>query len=624
MGQCVSPGQVIDSFIANTPLISTTIDDMTLQAPSWFRDMLNPTPWPEGEGLSMQKFTYHGELPEVEEGFDSWQLLDDPSGCGEICAPNCDYNLHALKGNAFKQKTFRLMKKGFQSADYCVDKISTLRSYQEVFSATIKHFYNQINFHKEVNVGQNHMTATSFKYMIDGVGLKPNPEDPFAYRPKGSTTLAALTIGILESLYQVIRMVPEVLPMSYSNNMPLYALVASPETISELFRGDPTIRADLRAAAGGNSQYGMDLIQRYAFNYTIRDMFLPVQYLTPRRFRWTGTEWKRVLPWVNGVKGTVGTFSSVNPQYANPAYATHEEVLIHGRDPLSIMYKTVPDTLGEGTSFGPRPRGFWDMFQWWNEPTRQDPGAKVGFFWTETEISLQNNTDIYAIMVPRKPVYSSILYYPEGPVNCPPTSEDCTNVLADVGCPTGQITSFIAHPTLAGNYFVTFSTAVDAEALDVILLESTSSGFVSATVVDASGDEISSDGKTFWVTIPGTVPVCDRFYRVFDVTTLNCSAKVDRYEIDSADATRLYLQLDLPVRAYTASNVVTLTYGNGVTQSATIVTANMLTNVWHVDIGATAFADNVNGIVEICVPTATVASCPGCTVGPTETVCTEA
>ena len=367
---------------------------------------------------------------------------------------------------------------------------------------------------------------------------------------------------------------------------------------------------------------GDDLINKYAITYTLRDMFLPVQYMTPRRFRWASSEWKEVMPWINGVKGTVGTFSTINPQYNDPSYATHEEVIIHGRDPMTVMYKTVPDTLGEGTKFGPRPRGFWDFFQWWNEPTRQDPGAKSGFFWTEAEISLQANTEAYAILVPRKPIYGSILYYPTGPVNCPETPESCTNLLAATGCPTGQIMNFVPHPTLAGNYFVTFSTAIDAEEEDVILLESTSSGFVAATVVAEEG-AISSDGKTFWVTIPGTVPTCNRFYRVFDVTELNCSAKVDKYEKDSADATRVYLQLDLPVRAYTAAQKLLVTYGNGDTQLFTIVTANMATNVWHMDNDAGTFADNVGGIVSVCVPTDQVASCPGCDA-PEETVCSEA
>ena len=100
------------------------------------------------------------------------------------------------------------------------------------------------------------MSTFSIKFLINGAGLKPNPEDPFVYRPKGSVTLAALTMGILQSLYQQIRMIPEILPLAFNNNKPLYALVASDETIDAIYREDPQMRADLRAAAAGNSRIG--------------------------------------------------------------------------------------------------------------------------------------------------------------------------------------------------------------------------------------------------------------------------------------------------------------------------------------------------------------------------------
>jgi len=178
----------------------------------------------------------------------------------------------------------------------------------------------------------------------------------------------------------------------------------------------------------------------------------------------------------------------------------------------------------------------------------------------------------------------------------------------------------MAHPTLDDTYFVTFTVPIDAEADDVIALESTTHGFVNATVLD---DGVSADGKTFMVTISGDVPTCDRFFRVFNAADLQCSSQVLKYETVSGDATQLNLLLRNPIVSYTNGQTVTLKYGNGDTQSATIVSAgvNMMTNVWRVDIGATDFSDDVYGVVEICVPTATVSRCPGCS-GPTEQQCT--
>lgn len=621
MVQCISTESTTQAFIANAPLIGATIKNMELQAPNWYRDLLKPQPWPEDGGLSIQELEYHGELPQVEEGFDSWELLDDPSGCGVICTPNCGYNFHALEGNAFNSRTFRVMRKDFRTDDFCVTSISSTRQFEQVFAAMLQGFYNQIAFHKEVNVGQNFISQIAKKYVIDSAGYKPNSGDPYTYLPKGDTTLSALTIEGLEFFYQQLRMLPRIQPLGMSNGMPLYAAVASPELLTSIYRDDPKIRTDLRAAAAGNVEYGNDLIQRYNLNYTIRDMFLPISYLTPRRFYWDGTNlrWVRVLPWVKGVKGTVGTYTDVNPLYMDPSYATHEEIIIHGLDPIGLMTRQDPSTLGEGSSFGPQPgNGFWDNFQWSNPETRDDPGRLMGFYWTRAQIALIARGDVYAILVPRKPLGAMVRFYDTN-LTCPPAATECDNEVAAPGCPSPTISSFYPHPTLASTYFVCFTVPIDAEADDTILLESQTHGYVTATVLE---DGVSSDGTCFMVSISGTVPTCDRFVRVFNALDLQCSSDVLKYETVSGDNTQLNLLLRNPIRAYTNGQSVTLKYGDGTSVTATLVSAgiNMMTNVWRVDIGGTAFSDTVNGVVEICVPTATVATCPGCT-GPTETQC---
>lgn len=619
MVQCISSEQSRQAFIANAPLIAKTIKNMELQAPNWYRDLLKPEPWPEDAGLSLQELEYNGELPQAEEGFGTWELLDDPSGCGPICTPNCGYNFYPLEGNAFTSKTFRIMRKDFRTPDFCVTSIASTRDFQQVFSAMVQGFYNQIAFHKEVNVGQNYMSQITLKYMVDSAGFKPNSGDPFSYLPLGSTTLSAPTIDALEFFYQQIRMMPNITPYGYSNNMPLYAAVASPELLTSIYRDDPKIRTDLRYAAAGDAAYGNDLIQRYNLNYTIRDMFLPIGYLTPRRFRWDNSAgvWVRVLPWVKGVKGTVGTFTSINPQYMDPSYATHEEMIIHGMNPFGIYTRQDPMTLGEGSSFGPQPgNGFWDNFQWSNPETRDDPGRLVGFYWTRAQIALMARSQCFAIMWPRKPLSTMVRFYNPNLV-CPPEATTCDNELAAPGCPEPTISAFYPSPVTEGNYFVTFTVPVDAAAEDILLLESTSGGYTSAEVVTAS-----SDGLSFEVTITGDVSSCPRYFRLWNIYDMACSARVEKYSTVSGDATQLDLVLSAPIRAYQNTQAVLLKYGDGTTQTATVVASgvDITKNIWRVDIGSSAFVDDVNGIVEICVPTTTVSSCPGCT-GPTESQC---
>lgn len=612
---CLTPESVSEAFIANTPLIQSTIKNMTIQSPNWFRDLYSPMPWPDGEGTSMQQLTFRGELPQVEEGFDSWATIDDPSGCGPICAPNCSYNMSVMGGHSMASKITRLMSRDFRTPDYCVASIQNTRQYREVFSAIIANLYNQINFQKEINIGQNFLTGIAKKYVVDSEGFKPNNEDPYMYRPKGTATLSALNIGMLEFLYEVLRRMTDVVPYDFQNNSPLYAMVASPQLISRLYRDDPSLRADYRAAAASGGEYADNLVKRYNFTNTIRDMFFPVSYLWPRRFRYdaVASKWIRVLPWVKGVPGTVGTFTGQNPHYEDPSYATHEEVLFHGRDPFSVFYQPMVRTIGEGTDFGPEP-GFWDVFQWVNPQTRDDPARREGFFFTTARIALSadNSEGVFGVLVPRPPTSTMIAFYPSGP--CPPEAAECTNVVPEVGCPTPMIESLIPHPTTAGHYFLTLAAPVDAAAGegenpgDTIQLGHSSGGYVNSVVVGASTDQ-----KVFEVTISGTLPDCDRWVSVYTGDSLGCKANVVSYAINASDATRVDLILDRPIKADTNADVVSLVYGNGTTIAGTVVgTPSMLTNAWTIDIGGSAFADNVGGIVEICVPTATDSSCAAC------------
>lgn len=603
---CITPHEVSEAFIANIPLIQSTIRDMTLQAPNWFRDVYQPMPWPEGEGTSMQQITFRGELPQVEEGFDTWTTIDDPSGCGDVCAPNCSYNMHMLGGHGFQSKITRLMSKDLRTPDYCVASIQNTRQYQEVFSQIVANLYNQVNFHKEVNIGQNFLTGIAKKLVVDSDGFKANPADPYMYRPIGDAVLSAPTIDMLSFLYATIRRNVSFRPFDMQNGMPLFAMVASPEIFQQLYRGDPSIRADLRAAGGSAA---MDLVNKYNFTNTIREMFLPVGHLWPRRFRYDSDNdrWIRVLPWIKGVPGTVGTFSDINPLYEDPSWATHEEILFHGRDPFSLYYQPMVQTIGEGTDFGPEP-GFWDVFQWVNPQTRDDPARREGFFFTTARIAISadNSEGVLGLLVPR-PGYGQMLAFYPNPPTPPAAPEASTNVVPAVGCPVPMITSLTPHPITAGRYYVVFAAPVDADVEDVIQLGHSNGGFVNATVEAKTGDNL-----TFEVTIAGTLPVCDRWISVY-TTTAGCKATVKSYSIDPADNTRIDLVLDRPILAVTNGNAVTLTYGDGTQVAATVIgTPDQLQNLWKVDIGGSAFSDLVSGIVEICVPTATVASCPGC------------
>jgi hypothetical protein len=616
MVQCLSEAAVNDIFIKNTPLLSSTIKDMTIQTPNWFRDVFQVLPWPEDEGTIMQETIIRGELPETEEGFDSWDLVDGSNTCEEVCLPDCSYNFHTLGGSAVETRVTRLMNKDFKSPSYCIKTLQSTRQVQMAFSQIIQNLYNQIDYQKEVNVGQNFLTTQLAKKLLwDSNGAQPNPEDPWTYRPKGDdTVLSALNLGMLIELYENMKSMTDVEPYMYKNGMPLFAMVGSSRLFRRLFLDDPTARADIRAVGGEEAK---SLYTKYNFTDSIMDMFIAVPYQYPRRFRYDTTlnNWVRILPFVKGIPGVVGTFAGVNPDYHNPRIATHEEILFHGKDPFTVYTRSTMTTVGEGTDFGP-PGGeptFWDEFLWVNPQTTDDPLRRNGFFVTTAEIAISadQSRGVYGLMVPVAPVSTTVAFYQNGPT--PPEAVSVTNVVPDVGCPVSLIKSLTAHPVTAGHYFVVFEAPVAAVADDVIQLEGTSGKYVNATVV-AGG--VSSDSRTFEVTISGTLPSCDRWLKVYSGTSLGCTAAVISYTPVDGDSTRLDLLLDRPIKADTASDAVVIKYANGSTQTATVVgTPNMLTNVWRIDIGASAFVDNVGGVVEICVTPAADASCATCFQG---------
>ena len=607
---CLTPEQVNEAFIQNTPLIQSTIRNMTLQAPNWFRDLYNATPWPEGEGTLMESFKFRGELPEIEEGFSKWALVEQSLGCEDgCCNPGCGYNMSVMGGHAFETKVVRLMHRDFRTPDYCVLRIQNTRQYQEVFSAMIQNLHNQVNFQKEVNIGQNFMTMIAKKFVIDGAGFKPNPADPYAYPLIGSAVLSKLTVGALVFLYEAARRIPDMAPYAIQNGLPTYALVASTELIDTLFRDDPALRSDYRAAAASGGEYANDLITKYNFVNTIRDMFFPVPYMWPRRYRWDAAKgWVRVLPFVKGVPGQVGTFTGINGNYLDPGYATHEEVLIHGANPFSVFYQPTVRTIGEGTDFGPEP-GFWDTFEWVNPQTKEDPGRREGYFFTSARIALSadNSEGVMGILVPRKPAYTMVGYWPAP--TCPPDAVDCDNTIPAAGCPTSIILSFTPHPLTAGHYFVTFAAPVDADDGDKIQLEASNGGFVEGTVATRGA---SSDKRTFELVISGDISHCDRFIAVYAGESLGCTSDVMAYKVDPVNPAYIQLLLKNPIKAKTATQVVQLLYGNGQYQNVQVVSADLIKNLWVVALNSGTFSDNVGGIKAICVPSTTDATCGAC------------
>jgi len=592
--------QVQEAFLNAPPLIAQTILDLTIQHPSFLRDMWEVEAWPLGNGTLMEQLVFRGAMPQIERGFDQWKKQSNNTGCDPCEGPDCGYNVTYFGGNGFERKVTELMARDFFSPSYCVKEIQTTAHFKEVFSKIIENLYAQVSFFKEMNIGLNFLSGLAKKFVVDSGGFKANRNNPYVYRPVGTTRLATLNIEGLEFLYEQMRRMPEAVPYDVVNGAPIYSLMASHQLLARLYRDDPKLREDVRFSGLSN-----DALMKYNFMSTIRGMFIAAPILYPRRFNVNvaSGEVEEVLPFINGIPMEVGAFTGLNPEYE---LATHEEVLIHGKFPFKLFYMPTTESLGENTSFGPEP-SFFDYWSWINPMTTQDPFRRQGYFATSVQLGLsqQYSDGIFGWLVERPSQILSAVFTPNP--TCPEDPPVCDNEVADVGCPCPLIVSSIPNPITAGNFFLTLAVAVDVVVDDVIQLGVDTGGYVEGTVVS-----VNADGTVIEVTITDSeaLAICDRFTSVWCDDTLGCSATVFGYDGNCDDTNNINLSLSNPIKGDVGEDVEVY-FGDGTSVTATIVSQNMLTGELIVALGA-AFCDQVGGILKVCVPSTTDASCNGC------------
>lgn len=592
--------QVREAFLAAPPALASSIVDLTIKHPVWLRDLYALEEFPLGQGTVQQTLVMRGRMPKIERGFEQWKKLSNNTGCDPCAGPDCGYNWTNFGGFGMERKLAELGRREFRSPDYCIKDIQSTAHWKTVFAQAIQLLYAQINFFKEINIGQNVLTSLAKKYVVDSGGPKPNPQNPYVYRPVGTVTLSMLNIYLLEAFYEWMRRQTDCIPYEVSDGQPLFAMECSSQLLSHLYRDDPNLRQDVRF-----SGYANDLVDKYNFTKTIRGMFLPAPILWPRRFNVVAGELVEVFPVVDDIPMEVGSFTGNNPAYE---MATYEEVILHGKFPFKILYQPTAESAGENASFGPE-FSFLNNWLWVNPMTMEDPFRRLGYYASSATVGVaaEYSDSIIAIAVQRPSILLTAFWTPAP--ECPPEDPACDNEVAAVSCPCPLIVSATPNPLVPGNIFLTLAVAIQPppEVDDEIQFGIDTGGYVTGTVVGAS-----DDGFVVEVTFAETgLDICDRFTTVFCDDTLGCSANVLRYGVNCTDATRIDLVLGNNIKAE-AGDTITLQYGDGTTVDATVISVDMLNNVYVVDIGGSAFCDNVGGVVSACVPTATDATCPGC------------
>lgn len=600
--------EVNQAFLSGAPMISKTIYDLTQVHPSFLADTLQMEEWPLGQGTTMKQLFFRGGMPAIEEDLSQWKKLPNTTGCVP-CVGDCGYNITTLSGNGFDEKEVELGERQFRSPSFCVKAIQTTYMYDQVFSMIIQNLYRQIAFMKEVNIAHNIISNLSKKYVQDSGGLKPNIGMPYAYPNTGGVVLGRLSVDMCEQMYEQMRYLPTCVPYAVQNSAPLFAMMCSQQLISHMYRDDPTLRFDVRFSGAAN-----DLVEKYNFTSTIRNMFIPTTILFPRRFsRDAAGNLSRVMPYVNQVPALVGEYTSVNPDYLNPAISRYEEVLFFGKYPAKIFYMPTAQTLGEGSSFGPE-YAWFDAFQWINPQTVDDPLRRSGYYLTSASLGVcpQFSEGLFGVLVERPYAATAVKFnvQPE----CPPAAEECGNLIPSTGCPCPLILGpVIPNPAVPGQYFITLAVPSAVGVGATIQLGLLQGGYVTAVIV-----AISADGLHLEVTMSISPTLCDQFVSIYCDETRGCYSDVLSYTQAGMLPDDIMVILKNNIKAGAGDDVVVY-YGDGTSETLEIHAVDILHNTYIIDLDESSIC-LVKGIIGICVPPETDATCPPCG-GPTYTQC---
>lgn len=619
MTTCFTPDTVQEAFLASPPLIAREILDLTVRNPNWMRDLYEVEEWPRGQGTVMEQLIFRGSMPQIERGFDQWKKIANVSGCDTCEGPDCSYNWTTFGGYGWQRKLTELMEREFRSPSYCINEIQTTAHFREVFAKIVQNLYAQINFFKEMNIGQNFLTGIAKKYVVDSGGPKCNPNNPYVYRNTGGVRLSALNIELLSFFYENIRRMPDAVPYDVIDGAPIYSMLVGHELLSRLYRDDDKLRQDVRFSGLAN-----DMLMKYNFMSTIRGMFIAAPILYPRRFNVTDTgELVEVLPFVNGVPADVGSYTYLNPAYEAASY---EEIILHGKWPFKVFYMPTETTLGDNTSFGPE-FSYMNTWLWVNPMTVCDPFRRVGYFATSAKIGLsqQFSEGVFGIVVERPSVALTAIYTPN-PV-CPVDPPTCTNIVPDVSCPCPLVMSIQANPFGTNSYFFTFASAVTGTPDEDVILEFDNGAPITGTLV-----QISSDGLAAEISFTAGLPdgACAHIVSIFCANTMGCSATVSlASDCGSNQTGTVELILNNSIRAVTAGDVITAFFGDCTSCDLEIVSVDGENLTWVVQyaagcgptwdptgVGYTVLSADMicdrGGIKKVCVPPATDATCPAC------------
>lgn len=595
-----TPAMADLAFRESELFIDREITDRSYRMNRYLMDYAPVKIFPDGSGYSMTKVRFFGDIGPQYDGYDGWRKEQRSRPVANGCGPKhdaCGYVWEEV-GHGFEELHFSLMRRDLRTIPICVHDIRTFWEFQQYQNLIFQNL-TEISANMREQLNRNALIGFSVKHVVTSKGLEINSANPYELPNIAGVTLGKLNFRVLKRLYSALIREAGMFALDTIDGRPVFGLMASDETIDDMFMEDPDVRQDLRWSSMADS-----LLKRYNFMDTVRGQFIVIP--DPLAARYTvdaSGNLTRVFPYERDVQIQSGTRPAPNPAYD---LATFEYVQILTRDVFALRSRKAISTVGGNTDFNAET----SMFEWkWHNPERWcDPNRRVGFYFANGELGVEPGdfTDIPGILVQRRPFGLDAQFWPAAV--CPPDEVDCDNELAVQGCPTPQVVGCCEDLTDATRLQLRFSSplpGMDAETPYNITLELDDGSLKVVSVVAESTDLCAAT-----VDFGSETPECcvGRYVQVLAVTPNACSAPVVS-ETCSDNGLVHTLTMQYPLKAFANGATVSALGSDGVYRDVTITTgASSLTYI------ATYAALLPEGVCTeaLCIPTLLDAACPAC------------
>lgn len=603
-----SPEEVDRAFRESEPYIEREIADRSYRMRRYLADYAPVKVFPDGVGYTLSKVRFFGDPGPQYDGFDGWrQEQRSRSAYGHQDSHDaCGYVWEEV-GHGFEELHYHLMKRDLKTVQICVEDIRTFWEFEQYQNLIFRNL-TEITANMKEQLNRNALIGFAVKHVLTGAGLEVNAQNPYELPNISGVTVGKLSYRPLKRLYNALLREAGTFALTVLDGRPVFGLIASDDTIDDMYLEDPEIRVDLRESSMGADE----LLNRYNFRETIRGLFLNIPDMYAPRYRDDGNgNLIRVFPYERAVAIQSGTRPAPNPDYENAPY---ELVLVMTRDVFALRSRVARSTVGGETDFNAET----GMFEWrWHNPERWcDPNRRLGFYFANGRLGIEPGdfTDIPGILVRRRPKELDTLYWPNP--DCPPVPAPCNNDLADnQGCPCPQIVDCCEVFTDPNSLQFKFSQPITEGATDPIAIRLNNGGVANGTVTS-----VAVDGLSALIDFGEPVSCSPGLYIEVDCEPSDlCSSKVIIELQNSVTPANRDLQLAALLRA---TAIVTATVSahldDGSYVDVIIQSIDSDSRTYQV---SPVVAGSLDGkcIEELCVPPALDAACPAC--APATTLC---